>query len=59
MDTKQKIVQIVESLPDELLEDLLHFLEQIEKEPQNKMSLSLNLGKILIEDEDVLERLAQ
>lgn len=59
MDTKQKIVQIVETLPDELLEDLLNFLEQIEKEPQDKMRLSLNLGKILIEDEDVLERLAQ
>jgi hypothetical protein len=59
MDVKQKIVQIVEALPEELLEDLLNFLEQIEKEPQDKIRLSLNLGKILVEDQEVLERLAQ
>ncbi len=59
MDVKQKIVQIVEALPEELLGDLLIFLEQIEKESQEKIRLSLNLGKILLEDEDVLERLAQ
>ena len=59
MEPKQEIVQIVNSLPDEVLGDLLQYLRQVEKATQEKMRLSLNLKTILTEDRELLERLAK
>jgi hypothetical protein len=59
MKIKQEIVQIVNKLPDEVLEELLQQLRQLEKNTSKKMRLSLNLKKILTEDRELLEKLAK
>lgn len=59
MEIKEEINQIVETLPEDVLSDLLQYLRQIEKESADKIRLSLNLNTILTEDDDLLERLAQ
>lgn len=59
MGIKQEIVQIVNSLPDEVLGELLHYLRQVEKSSAEKMRLSLNLNTILTEDKELLEKLAK
>ncbi len=59
MEVKQEISQIVDTLPNDVLDELLHYLRQIKKVPQEKMRLSLNLKTILAEDRELLERLAK
>ena len=59
MGVKQEITQIVNTLPNTVLSELLHYLRQVEKVSQEKMRLSLNLKTILTEDSDLLERLAK
>jgi hypothetical protein len=59
MGVKQEITEIVNTLPNEVLGELLHYLREVEKVSQEKMRLSLNLKTILTEDRELLERLAQ
>ncbi len=59
MEYKQEIIQIVNTLPKEILGDLLQYLRQVEKVTQEKMRLSLHLKTILTEDQELLKKLAQ
>ena len=47
MNVKQESTQIVDTLPDEVLNELLEYLRQVEKSLQEKVRLSLNLKIIL------------
>ena len=59
MNVKQESTQIVDTLPDEVLNELLEYLRQVEKSLQEKVRLSLNLKIILTEDRELLEKLAK
>lgn len=59
MEIREEINQIVEPLPEDVLSEVLRYLRQIEKESGDKISLSLNLNRILAEDDELLECLAQ
>jgi len=59
MAHRQEIAQIVDTLPEEVLGELLQYLRQVEKASQEKARLSLHLKTILLEDKDLLERLAK
>lgn len=59
MEPKQEIAQIIDTLPEETLSELLQYLRQIEKASQEKARLSLHLKTILLEDKELLERLAK
>jgi hypothetical protein len=59
MEITQEITQIVNTLPKDVLGDVLQYLRQVEKVSQEKMRLSLNLKTILIEDRELLEKLAK
>ena len=59
MQVKEKIAQIVENLPEEVLGSLLEYLKQLEKASIEKKHLSLNLSTILSEDKILLEKLAK
>ena len=59
MEPKQEIAQIIDTLPQEVLGELVHYLRQVEKASQEKARLSLHLKTILLEDKEVLERLAK
>ena len=59
MEIRQEIAQLVETLPQELLGEVLAYLRQVEKTSQDKLRLSSNLQSILLEDREVLEKLAK
>ncbi len=59
MEIKEEIKQIVDTLPEDVLGELLQYLRQIEKESTSQLHLSLNLNTVLTEDDELLERLAQ
>ena len=59
METKQAIIEIVSELPNDILDDLLLYLKQVERVAHEKMRLSLNLRTILLEDRELLVKLAQ
>lgn len=59
METKQAIIEIVSELPNDILDDLLLYLKQVERVTHKKMRLSLNLRTILLEDRELLIKLAQ
>lgn len=59
MEVKQEITQLLEALPSEVLGDVLTYLRQVEKTAPAKRYLTLNLQAILLEDREVLEKLAK
>ena len=59
MELTQEITHIVNTLPKDVLGEVLQYLRQIEKVSQEKMRLSLNLKTILTEDRELLEKLAK
>lgn len=59
MSVTQEITQIVNALPEEILDEVLQYLRTVEKVSQEKMRLSLNLKTILMEDRELLEKLAK
>lgn len=56
---KDKINSVIENIPDEILEDVLEYLKSLTDKPKDKIILSKNLSKIIEEDKNLLERLAQ
>lgn len=59
IETRQKINTIVEHLPDEVLINVLDYLQTVSQQPQPKVQVSTFLRKILEEDKELLEKLAQ
>ena len=59
MELTQEITHIVNTLPKDVLGEVLQYLRQVEKVSQEKMRLSLNFKTILTEDRELLEKLAK
>jgi hypothetical protein len=59
IEIKEEINKIIEKLPEEVLGDLLEYLQQVEKNTAGKFQLTKNLRKILTEDKELLEKLAK
>ena len=57
-DLKIKINQAIENAPETVLKAVLDYLTQIQEDSSDKVTLSQNIGKILREDRDLLQRLA-
>ena len=57
-DLKIKINQAIENAPETVLQAVLDYLTQIQEDSSDKVTLSQNIGKILREDRDLLQRLA-
>ena len=58
-DLKNKIVRLLDDLPQNLLEEVYVVLENYVEEKPKKIKLSRNLEKILEEDHNLLQRLAK
>jgi hypothetical protein len=56
-EIKYEINRILDQLPDQSLESLLNFLKEFEA--KRNQDLSDNLQRILSDDHELLERLAQ
>lgn len=59
VEIKEEINKIIDGLPDDLLNDLLVYLQEVEKKPSSSTNLVVNFRKILTEDRNLLHRLAQ
>lgn len=58
-EIKDEINKIIEKLPNEILGDILEYLQQVENTTTEKFQLTKNVRKILIEDRELLEKLAK
>lgn len=58
-EIKEKINNAIDKIPDDVLEDVLEYLITLTNKPKSKIQLSQNLSKILDEDKNLLDRLAQ
>ena len=61
MKTKQvktEIQKLLDTAPDNILQELLEFLKQAQAQNKDKSALSSHLKKILQEDRELLEKLA-
>ncbi len=58
-EIKTEIQKSLDKLPASVLQDILDFLKQAEKQPADRLSLIKNLRDILTEDKELLERLAK
>lgn len=56
---KREINQLVDLLPEELLGDVLIYLQQLDKTPPEKVKLAIHFRQILREDSELLRKLAQ
>ncbi len=57
-DLKQEIKNALDDAPESVLIYILDYLKQIKMSPDKKIDLTRNLGQILREDKDLLQRLA-
>lgn len=58
-DIKSEIQKSLDKVPESVLQDILDYLKRIENQPLEKVNLTKNLRDILIEDKELLERLAK
>ena len=58
-EIKTEIQKSLDNVPDSVLQDVLDFLRQAEKQPADRLTLTKNLRDILTEDKELLERLAK
>lgn len=58
-ELKSRIQKALDKVPENVLEDILSYLEEIQGKPADKVIMSQRLRKILSEDKDLLEKLAQ
>jgi len=58
VEIKEEITKIIDGLPDDLLKDLLLYLQEVERKPSST-NMVTNFRKILTEDRNLLHRLAQ
>ena len=54
-----EIQKLIDSMPEEVLTEVLAFLKECSERSGKEINLSRNLGKIISEDGELLKRLAQ
>ena len=58
-ELKEEISKVLESVPDEILEDVLNYLKLLISNPKEKLSMTTKLRQIIHEDEALLQKLAK
>ncbi len=56
---KEEIQKVLDEVPEAALEDILKYLKDVRSQSSDKVEMSQNLRKILDEDKELLNRLAQ
>jgi transcriptional antiterminator len=62
MTTKQiksEIQKLLDTVPDDVLQDLFDYLKEAQKQTRNQAELTNHLRKIIHEDRELLEKLAK
>ena len=58
-ELKEEISKVLENVPEEVLEDILDYLKLLVSNPKEKLSMTTRLRQIIIEDEELLQKLAK
>jgi hypothetical protein len=58
-EIKIEIQRLLDNVPDNVLQDLLDYLKQAQKQTKDQIELSRHLKKILAEDKELLAKLAE
>jgi predicted glycosyltransferase len=58
-EIKSEIQKSLDNVPESVLQDILDFLKQAQKQPADRLNLMRDLRDILAEDKELLERLAK
>jgi hypothetical protein len=58
-ELKDKINKVIDNMPDDILEDVFNYLKAMTSKSRSDIMLSQNLGKIIEEDKNLLEKLAK
>lgn len=56
---KSEIQKVLDNVPETVLKDILNYLKEIEGKAADQVEMSSLLRKILTEDKELLEKLAQ
>ena len=56
---KTEIQKVLDQVPENVLPEILYYLKQIQDQSPDQVKLSNNLKKILSEDKELFEKLAQ
>jgi hypothetical protein len=56
---RKEIYKLLEEVPESILQDVLVFLKEVNSSEKEAMILSNNMRKILIQDKELLKRLAK
>lgn len=59
LQIKTEIDKILESVPENVLVNVLDFLKEIQTQSEEKVEMANNIRQILAEDKELLERLAK
>ena len=58
-DLRKEINRVIEKVPDDFLTDLLSYLKEFENRSKKDLESLKHIKKILKEDQELLEKLAQ
>ena len=58
-EIKSEIQKSLDKVPENILQDILDFLKKAENQSSTTVSLAKNMRDILLEDKELLERLAK
>ena len=58
-EIKQEIQKSLDRMPESYLQDILDFLKLAENQTADKLRMTRNLSDILLEDRELLEKLAK
>ena len=58
-ELKSEIQKTLDKVPEYILQDILVYLKEIERQPKKGIDMARNLRTILTEDKSLLERLAR
>jgi len=58
-ELKTEIHKVIDTVPDDLLNDILDYLKTIQSKSADTVTLSHELSLIIKEDKELLEKLAQ
>jgi mRNA-degrading endonuclease RelE of RelBE toxin-antitoxin system len=59
IEIKTEIQKVLDQVPENVLQDVLDFLKELQNKSADQIKLANNLRKILSEDRELLEKLAQ
>lgn len=58
-EIKSEIQKSLDKVPESVLQDILDFLRQAENQPIGRLNLTRNLRDIILEDKELLQKLAK